>query len=79
MHSSTDLTAVQVGVAGRTGCGKSTLALALFRIVEPWAGSIHIDGRDVSRMGTYDLRSRIALVPQVTHLALSSFQRSVAC
>ena len=54
-----------MGIAGRTGCGKSTLALALFRIVESQRGSIHIDGVDVGSIGTFDLRSRIALVPQV--------------
>ena len=55
---------MQVGIAGRTGCGKSTLALALFRIVEPARGRIMIDGLDVHAMGTFDLRSRLALVPQ---------------
>ena len=56
---------MQVGIAGRTGCGKSTLALALFRLVEPASGQILIDGIDVATIGTHDLRSRIALVPQV--------------
>ena len=59
-------TYVQIGVAGRTGCGKSTLMMALFRIVEPCGGRILIDGLDVSRMGLTDLRSRLALVPQVS-------------
>ena len=55
----------KVGVAGRTGSGKSTLVLALFRVVEADPGSrILIDGVDVSRVGLFDLRSRLALVPQ---------------
>ena len=57
---------MQIGVAGRTGCGKSTLMMALFRIVEPCGGRILIDGLNVSRMGLTDLRSRLALVPQVS-------------
>lgn len=56
---------LQVGVAGRTGGGKSTLMMALFRIVEPASGTIYIDGLDITEMGLFDLRSRLALVPQV--------------
>ena len=56
---------LQVGVAGRTGCGKSTLMMALYRIVEPSGGRILIDGIDVATIGLFDLRSRLALVPQV--------------
>ena len=54
----------KVGVCGRTGCGKSTFMLALYRIVEPAAGTVLIDGVDVSKIGLFDLRSKLALVPQ---------------
>jgi ABC-type multidrug transport system fused ATPase/permease subunit len=54
----------KIGVVGRTGCGKSTLMLALYRIVEPSHGRVIIDGIDVSTIGLKDLRSRLALVPQ---------------
>lgn len=54
----------KIGVAGRTGCGKSTLMLAIYRIVEPCGGRIMIDGIDIATIGLKDLRSRLALVPQ---------------
>ncbi len=60
-----ELWVVQIGVAGRTGCGKSTLMMALYRIVEPAGGRVVIDGIDVATIGLADLRSRLALVPQV--------------
>ena len=54
----------KIGIAGRTGCGKSTLMMALYRIVEPWSGRVVIDSIDVSTIGLRDLRSRLSLVPQ---------------
>ncbi|KAH7620070.1 putative ABC transporter C family member 10 [Nannochloris sp. 'desiccata'] len=54
----------KIGVVGRTGCGKSTLMLALYRIIEPTEGRIIIDNIDVATIGLRDLRSRLALVPQ---------------
>jgi len=56
--------AEKIGIAGRTGCGKSTLMMTLYRIVEPIRGSLTIDGQDILDMGLRDLRSRLALVPQ---------------
>ena len=54
----------RVGVVGRTGAGKSSLTLALFRFLEAREGQIIIDGIDVSRIRLHDLRSRLAIIPQ---------------
>ncbi|KAJ5090648.1 hypothetical protein N7532_009332 [Penicillium argentinense] len=54
----------RVGVVGRTGAGKSSLTLALFRFLEARQGQIFIDGLDVSKIKLHDLRSRLAIIPQ---------------
>ena len=53
-----------VGVCGRTGAGKSSVILALLRIVEPTSGAVIIDGVDISKIGLRDLRSKVAIIPQ---------------
>jgi ATP-binding cassette, subfamily C (CFTR/MRP), member 1 len=54
----------KVGVVGRTGAGKSTLWLALCRIIERLDGCLSIDGVDISSVGLADLRDRITIIPQ---------------
>lgn len=54
----------RVGVCGRTGSGKSTLGLVLFRMVEAESGQVLIDRRDTRTVGLQDLRQRLAMIPQ---------------
>lgn len=55
----------QVGIVGRTGAGKSSLALGIFRILEAAKGKIFVDGINIEDIGLHDLRSRITIIPQV--------------
>ncbi|XP_040078943.2 multidrug resistance-associated protein 1-like [Ixodes scapularis] len=56
--------AEKVAIVGRTGAGKSTMTLALFRILEAAKGSILIDNVDISKVGLHDLRSKLTIIPQ---------------
>ncbi|QUC20031.1 uncharacterized protein UV8b_04272 [Ustilaginoidea virens] len=54
----------KVGIVGRTGAGKSSLALAIFRALEAEKGRILIDGVTIGEIGLRDLREKITIVPQ---------------
>uniref|UniRef100_A0A8C1NLS6 Multidrug resistance-associated protein 1 n=1 Tax=Cyprinus carpio TaxID=7962 RepID=A0A8C1NLS6_CYPCA len=54
----------KVGIVGRTGAGKSSLTLGLFRIIEAAQGEICIDGVNIAKLGLHELRSRITIIPQ---------------
>ena len=54
----------KVGVCGRTGSGKSTICLCLFRILEPLEGTIYIDDVDITTIGLELLRKNITIIPQ---------------
>ena len=64
----------RVGIVGRTGAGKSSLLLALFRFVEAAAGQILIDGTDIAACGTDSLRNAITIIPQEPTLFASSLR-----
>ncbi|XP_069884465.1 ATP-binding cassette sub-family C member 3 [Dipodomys merriami] len=54
----------KVGIVGRTGAGKSSMTLSLFRILEAAEGEILIDGLNVANIGLHDLRSQLTIIPQ---------------
>jgi ABC-type multidrug transport system fused ATPase/permease subunit len=54
----------KLAIVGRTSAGKSSLALALLRLIPYSEGTILIDGIDISKMSVYELRSKITIIPQ---------------
>ncbi|NXL55713.1 MRP7 protein, partial [Chordeiles acutipennis] len=67
----------KVGIVGRTGSGKSTLFLALFRMLELKSGRILLDGVDSQLVGLEELRSRLAIIPQEPFLFSGSIRENL--
>ncbi|NXL15371.1 MRP7 protein, partial [Setophaga kirtlandii] len=67
----------KLGIVGRTGSGKSTLFLALFRMVEMKSGQILLDGIDSRLVGLEELRSRLAIIPQDPFLFSGSIRENL--
>lgn len=67
----------KIGIVGRTGAGKSSLALAIFRIIEAVDGNIEIDGLDTSQLYLYDLRQRLSIIPQDSQLLEGTIRQNL--
>ncbi|KAJ2779470.1 hypothetical protein H4R18_003989 [Coemansia javaensis] len=68
----------KIGIVGRTGAGKSTLAKSLFRLVHgTTSGTVLIDGQDISEMGVGDLRPRLGIIPQESTMFDGSYRRNL--
>ncbi|KAK6453841.1 P-loop containing nucleoside triphosphate hydrolase protein [Scheffersomyces xylosifermentans] len=67
----------KVGIVGRTGAGKSSLALSIFRIIEPVTGNINIDGLNTSGISLYDLRHRLSIIPQDSQLLEGTIRQNL--
>ena len=68
----------KIGIVGRTGGGKTTLSLCLFRILEAETGKIFIDNNDISQIDLLNLRQNISIIPQEPILIEGSLRYNLA-
>jgi subfamily B ATP-binding cassette protein MsbA len=68
-----------VALAGPSGSGKTTLVNLLPRLFDPLEGQVFIDGIDLREWSLHDLRSQIAVVPQMPVLFQASVMENIRC
>ncbi|KAJ2046859.1 ATP-binding cassette glutathione S-conjugate transporter ycf1 [Coemansia sp. S16] len=68
----------KIGIVGRTGAGKSTLAKSIFRLIHKNVeGSIEIDGHDTSKFGVGDFRPKLGIIPQESTMFRGTVKRNL--
>ncbi|KAJ1777833.1 hypothetical protein LPJ54_002128 [Coemansia sp. RSA 1824] len=68
----------KIGIVGRTGAGKSSLVKSLFRLIpNGTAGSITVDGQDISDIGLSDLRPRLGVIPQESMMFPGTYRENI--
>jgi ATP-binding cassette, subfamily C, bacterial CydC len=67
----------RIAVVGPSGSGKSTLAAVLFRFRDPDAGTVHLDGADVTALPADAVRTRVTGMPQDPHVFASTVRENL--
>ncbi len=68
----------KLAIVGRTGAGKSTMVKLMARLMEPTAGRVLLDGRDIRELPLGALRRAVGVVPQEPTLFSDTLARNIA-